>query len=372
MMRLLVLTFFLLFAHNVAAEIKIGVAASHTGAYSAFGEQLWQGVSLAIQHINDDGGINGQQLTAVKADDQCEESQAVRAAETLVNQERVDLVIGHVCSATSIAGSEIYRQADLLMIAPASTNPRVTDRRLPNVLRIAGRDDDQGNVASAYIVNRLKAKRVVIIHDEDLYGKGLADATRAGLHRLGTQEVLYDSLTRGREDYSSLVDEILLRQPDLIYFGGLHTEAGILLRQLRERGSTAWFVSGAGIASHNFVDKLRESRYLSKTLMTFGADPRDKEINPAGQEVVEAFRRQGFEPEGYTLYAYTATQLAAEAMKQTGATGGTILASWLKNNRVRTVMGEKAFDDKGDLRDSVYVLYRWQPDGSYSRLRALP
>ena len=370
MKKILAFTFFLLFAHNLAAEIKIGVAASHTGSYSAFGEQLWRGVSLAIQQINQDGGINGEQLVAVKADDQCKEALATKAAETLVNQEQVDLVIGHVCSATSIAGSEIYLQANLLMITPASTNPRVTDRRLPNVLRVSGRDDDQGKVASSYITNRLKAKRIVIVHDNDLYGKGLADATRAGLK--SEEVVLYTSLVRGQEDYSLLVDEILLKQPDLVYFGGLHTEAGILLRQLREKGFNGWFVSGAGIASHNFVDKVGSPSYLSKTLMTFGADPRDAEINPAGIEVVKIFRQQGFEPEGYTLYAYTATQLAAEAIRRTGITNGVFLANWLKSKKVATVMGEKAFDNKGDLTDSIYVMYSWQPDGSYSRLRAFP
>lgn len=370
MNRILIFTFSLLLSHSLAAEIKIGVAASHTGLYAAFGEQLWRGVSLAIEHINQDGGISGEQLLAVKADDQCKESLAANAAETLVNQERVDLIIGHVCSATSIVGSEIYRQADLLMIAPASTNPRVTDRRLPNVLRVAGRDDDQGKVASGYIVNRLKAKRIAIIHDRDLYGKGLADATRAGL---GDEKlVLYTSLARGEEDYTSVVDEILLKRSDLVYFGGLHTEAGILLRQLREKGFDGWFVSGAGIASHNFVDKVKEPHYLSRALMTFGADPRDAVINPAGIEVVESFRQQGFEPEGYTLYAYAATQLAAEAIRQTGSTDGVSLADWLKNNRVATVMGERAFDSKGDLTDSIYVMYRWQPDGSYSRLGSFP
>jgi len=370
MSRILAFAFFLLFSHNLAAEIKIGVAASHTGLYSAFGEQLWRGVSLAIQQINQDGGINGEQLVAVQADDQCEESLAPKVAEVLINQEEVDLVIGHVCSATSIAGSEIYRQANLLMITPASTNPRVTDRQLPNVLRVAGRDDDQGRVASSYMVNRLMAKRIVIVHDRDLYGKGLADATRASLK--DEKVVFYTSLARGQEDYSLLVDEILLKQPDLVYFGGLHNEAGILLRQLRGRDFNGWFVSGAGIASHNFVDKVREPRYLSRTLMTFGADPRDAEINPAGIEAVARFRQQGFEPEGYTLYAYAATQLAAEAIRQTGITEGAFLADWLKNNRVATVMGEIAFDNKGDLIDSVYTMYRWHPDGSYSRLRAFP
>lgn len=351
------------------AEIKIGVAGPHTGAYAAFGEQLWRGATQAIADINQAGGINGEQLVAVKGDDACEPKQAVNVANRLVEIDRVSAVVGHFCSSSSIPASEVYDEADILMITPASTNPTVTDRGLPNVFRVCGRDDQQGTVAANYIIDQLKAKRVVIIHDKDTYGQGLADATRDQLRKRGVREVLYEGLTRGEKDFNALVTKIRATNPEVVYFGGLHSEAGPLVRQLREQGSDAWFISGDGIVSEDFVKTSGGGRFLSKVLMTFGADPRNPQSNPAGAKLVEAFRAAGYEPEGYTLYAYTAVQVAAAALKAKGAkAGGAGLGAWIKQNSVPSVMGAKQFDSKGDLTVSDYVMYRWSTDGTYTQL----
>src|SRR5690606_26545994 len=137
--------------------------------------------------------------------DACEPKQAVSVANRLVDKDKVNAVLGHFCSAATIPASEIYNEADILAITPASTNPQVTDRNLASVMRTCGRDDQQGAVAAEFIHNTLKAKRVAIIHDKDTYGRGLADATKARLGQLGVKEVLYEGLTRGEKDFNALV-----------------------------------------------------------------------------------------------------------------------------------------------------------------------
>ena len=368
-MRYLLMALLLGLAQYAIADIKIGVAGPHTGAYAPFGEQLWRGATEAVKALNQAGGINGERVIAVKADDACDPEQAVTLADRLINIDRVSAVVGHFCSATTIPASEKYNKVNILMITPASTNPQVTDRGLPVVFRVAGRDDHQGIVAGNYIIDKLKAKRIAVIHDKDLYGKGLADATRAQLKSRGVREVLYDSLTRGEQDFSVLAAKIDATNPDVVYFGGLHLEAGYLLHHLRKRGSNAWFISGAGIASGGFVEASGGGPFLNRVLMTFYADPRNPQTNPAGVDLVKAFRAAGYEPEGYTLHAYTALQVIAAALKaQGGKAGGAALGAWIKRNSIPTVMGVRKFDDKGDLTVSDYVMYRWNTDGTYKQL----
>jgi len=344
--------------------IPIGVAGPISGAYAKFGEQLTRGAEAAVKAVNDAGGIAGTPLELIKGDDACDPKQARAVANKLVN-DGVYAVVGHFCSSSTIPATEVYDEANILAITPASTNPRVTDRGLRAVLRICGRDDQQGNVAADYIATQLKAKRVAIIHDKDTYGQGLADATRARLNeKHSITEVLYEGITRGDKDFNSLITKLKGLKVDVIYFGGLHTEAGLLVRQAWEQGLKATFFSGDGIVTEDFPNIAGPA--TEGVLMTFGADPRKI---PQAADAVAAFRAAGYEPEAYTLYSYAAVQVIANALRTAGAEkDGNLLSSYLKEHTIDTVMGPKDFDTRGDLEETDYVVYRWskQADGSYS------
>lgn len=345
-----------------ADAIKVGVAGPFTGANAAFGEQFWKGAEAAAKDINDAGGINGSMVELVKADDACEPKQAVAVANRLVDNDKVVAVVGHFCSSSTIPASEIYAEANILDITPASTNPKVTDRGLKSVMRMCGRDDQQGTVAADYIIEKLKAKNVAVIHDKDTYGQGLADATKARLNEKGIKEVLYEGLTRGEKDFNALVTKIKGADADVVYFGGLHTEAGALIRQLREQGSKAVFVSGDGIVSEQLVTAAGGPQFVEGVRHTFGRDPL---TIAEGKDVAAKIQAAGYKPEGYTLYAYASMQSVAEALKNTKTTEGDKLADWLKANGASTVLGKKEWDDKGDLKVSDYVMYVWDKEGKY-------
>ncbi|MCB1778403.1 MAG: ABC transporter substrate-binding protein, partial [Candidatus Competibacteraceae bacterium] len=166
---------------GAAETIKIGVAGPMTGGNAAFGEQFWNGATQAAEAINAAGGINGKQIELVKGDDACEPKQAVAVANRLLDQDKATAVIGHFCSSSTIPASEVYADASVLVITPGSTNPKVTERGLPTVFRMCGRDDQQGPMAADFIVNKLKAKKIAVVHDKDTYGQGIADAMRARL-----------------------------------------------------------------------------------------------------------------------------------------------------------------------------------------------
>ncbi|MGA8136421.1 MULTISPECIES: branched-chain amino acid ABC transporter substrate-binding protein [Pseudomonas] len=347
------------------ADVKIGVAGPMTGANASFGEQYMKGAQAAADAINAAGGVNGEKIVLVKGDDACEPKQAVTVAKDLSNQ-KVAGVVGHFCSSSTIPASEIYDEAGIIAITPGSTNPQVTERGLGAMFRMCGRDDQQGIVAGNYIVDVLKGKKVAVIHDKDTYGQGLADATKAQLIKRGVTPVIYEGLTRGEKDFSALVTKIRAAGADVVYFGGLHPEAGPLVKQLRTEGlKDVKFMSDDGIVTDELVTTAGGPQYVDGVLMTFGADPR---LLPDSKAVVDQFRKSGYEPEGYTLYAYASVQTLAAAFNGAKSNKGEEAAKWLKAHPVKTVMGEKTWDAKGDLKISDYVVYQWDKDGKYHQL----
>lgn len=347
------------------ADITVGVAGPFSGPNATYGDQYWRGASQAAADINAAGGINGEKITLVQGDDACEPKQAVAVANRLVDQSHVAAVIGHFCSSSTMPASEVYDDAGILAITPGSTNPQITERGMSNLFRMCGRDDQQGAIAASYIIDKLKATKVAIIHDKDTYGQGLADATKAALNKAGVKEVMYEGLSRGEKDFNALVTKIRSVDPQVVYFGGCHPEAGPLVRQMREQGVKAKFFSGDCIVTEELVTAAGGPQYTDGVLMTFGQDPR---LIPAGKSVIEKFRASKFEPEGYTLYAYASLQAIAAAFKATGGSDSAKASDWLKSHSVDTVMGQKSWDSKGDLKVSDYVVYQWDNQGKYQQL----
>ncbi len=353
-------------AFSAQADIIIGVAGPFTGPNATYGDQYWHGATQAAEDINAAGGINGQKIKLVQGDDACEPKQAVAVANRLVDQEKVQAVVGHFCSSSTMPASEVYNDAGIIAITPGSTNPQITERGMADMFRMCGRDDQQGLVASDYIVDKLHAKRVAVIHDKDTYGQGLADATKAALNKRGVTEVMYEGLSRGEKDFNALVTKISAAKPDVVFFGGCHPEAGPLVRQMREQGVKATFFSGDCIVNEEMVTAAGGPQYTNGILMTFGKDPR---LIPDGKVVIDKFRANKFEPEGYTLYSYASVQAIAAAFKATGGTDSAKASAWLKANSVDTVMGKKSWDSKGDLKVSDYVVYKWDDKGKYQEVK---
>lgn len=351
-------------AFSAQADIKIGVAGPFSGPNATYGAQYWKGASQAAGDINAAGGVNGEKIVLVQGDDACEPKQAVSVANRLADQDKVMAVVGHFCSSSTMPASEVYDEAGVIAITPGSTNPQITERDMSGMFRMCGRDDQQGTIAANYMLDKLKAKKVAIIHDKDTYGQGLADATKAQLQKRGVKEVMYEGLSRGEKDFNALVTKMAALNPDVVYFGGCHPEAGPLVRQMREQGMKAKFFSGDCIVTEEMVTAAGGPQYTSGVYMTFGSDPRQI---AEGKTVIEKFRASGFEPEGYTLYAYASIQALAAAYQAAGKDNEKASA-WLKANNVDTVMGKKAWDSKGDLKVSDYVVYQWDDKGKYHQL----
>lgn len=350
-------------AGTANAQIKIGVGAPLTGPNAAFGAQIKNGAEQAAADINAAGGINGQKIEIVLGDDVSDPKQGVSVANKFVG-EGVKFVVGHFNSGVTIPASEVYAENGLYMITPAATNPDVTERKLWNVIRVCGRDDQQGMIAGQYILENLKGKKVAIVHDKTTYGKGLADETKKAINAGNVKEVLYEGVNTGEKDYSALVSKIKASGADVVYWGGLHTEGGLILRQMRDQGVNAVMMSGDGTVTDEFAAIAGPG--VIGTLTTFAPDPQKK---PEAAEVVQKFLAKNFKPEAYTLYAYASMQIIAQSAAEANSLDPKKVAEVTRSGKVfKTVLGDISFDSKGDRTDADYTMYVWKkmPDGKIS------
>jgi len=227
------------FVTSAHAEILIAVAGPMTGQYVWTGEEQLQGAEMAVADINAKGGVLGQEVRLIIGDDACDPEQAVALANKLVN-DGVVFVSGHNCSGSSIPASAVYEKAGILMISPASTNPKLTDEGGDNVFRVCGRDDQQGIVAGDYLADAWGDKKIAILHDGSTYGKGLADETRKQLNKRGVRETMYEAYVPSEVDYSPLVSKM--------------QEAGIRCAFSERLFGRRFLDEYDGIATHVFVE----------------------------------------------------------------------------------------------------------------------
>jgi branched-chain amino acid transport system substrate-binding protein len=369
------LAFGLAFADGASAQVKLGVGGPITGGSAAFGAQLKNGTEQAVEDINAAGGILGQKIQVFVGDDRADPKEGVSVANKFVG-DGVKFVVGHFNSGVTIPSSEVLQENGVLEITPAATNPKVTERGMWNIFRTCGRDDQQGPVAGAIIADKFKGKRVAVVHDKTTYGQGLAEETRKAMNGKGVKEVLFEGVNIGDKDYSALVSKIKAARADLVYWGGLHDTGGLILRQLRDQGVKATFMGADGITDDEFA--VIAGPGAEGTLMTFSPDAR---LNPANKQIIDVFRKKGFEPQAYTLYSYGAVQIIKQAAEAAKSLDPKKVAEMMHSGKVfNTVLGDLSYDKKGDVtgytvagkKKDRYVLYVWKkgPDGKITYVEA--
>jgi branched-chain amino acid transport system substrate-binding protein len=349
-----------LFATSSAhAEILLGSAGPITGKMSWFGEQHQRAVDMAVSEINAAGGLLGETLEIVVADDYCDAEQAVAAANKLIAY-RVAVVIGHNCSGAAIPASKVYADVGVPMITGTATNPIITDQGFDQTFRMVARDTLQGEMAAVYLAENWADRRIAILHDGEGYGQGLAEATKAELNRRGVTEAIYEQITPGEADYSDTLAKLEAAGIDVLFYGGYQPEAALLIRQARDRGYDLQLIGSDALVTEYFWHVAGPAavgvRFVSM------ADPR---TNREAAAIVEKFRADGYEPEGFTLYSYAAVEVWAQAVEQAGTFEADAVAAALRANRFDTVLGRIGFDEKGDVYGyEPFIWYVWQ-DGNY-------
>ena len=347
-------------SYTLAADnIKIGLAGPVTGAVAQYGDMQFIGAQMAIEQINKEGGVNGQQLEGIVYDDACDPKQAVAVANKIVNDE-VSFVVGHLCSSSTQPASDIYEDEGILMITAASTSPDITSRGYELVFRTIGLDSLQGPTAGNFIADTVKPKNVAVIHDKQQYGEGIATAVKETLEKKGVKVGLFEGINAGDKDFSSMISKLKQENVDFVYYGGYHPELGLLLRQAKEKGLNVRFMGPEGVGNKEIsaIAGPASEGLLVTLPQSFDQDPRN-------QKLVDAFKAKKQDPSGpFVFPAYAAVQVIAEGIEKAGSTDTAKVAEALRSNTFETPTGNLSFDEKGDLKDFNFVVYEWHQDGT--------
>ncbi len=343
-----------------AQTIKIGVVGPTTGAVTQYGDMVREGVDTAVERINAAGGINGKKLETVVIDDGCEPKQGPVAANRVVNS-KIGFVVGHVCSGATIAAADVYNNEGVVMVTPSATSPALTDgKNYEFIFRTIGRDDQQGPAAAKFILDKIKPKKVAVLHDKQSYGQGIATAVKNDLEKGGVAVAVFEGINAGDSDYSAVITKLKSQGVDFVYYGGYHPEMGLLLRQAAEQGVKAKWMGPEGTGNPDIHAIAGDA--VEGMLLTL---PADFTQNAANADIVKAFEAKKRNASGaFQMTAYTATQVIADGIKGAGSDDPTKVAKYLHANSFDTPIGKVSWNKQGDLTNFQFDVFTWHKDGS--------
>jgi len=342
--------------------IKVAVQAPLSGEQAALGEHVKLGAQLAVEEATKAFKALGFDLVFVPYDDQAKPEVGVANARNIVADPDVLVLVGHFNSGVALPASEVYKDARLAMISPANTATEITDRGYPNVNRVCGRDDVQGPVGARFAAQDLKLKSVYIIHDKTLYGQGVADNFRNEANKLGMKVLGYDG-TEERANFAPMINPMKAKNPDLVYFGGIYHQGGLLLKQMREKGVKAAFMGPDGLDSSEMV-KITGAQVVGSYYTTVAGPP---DAYPETAAFAKKFKQRcGKEVESFGMYGYDAARVGLKAIEQAiQADGGKkpsraeVSAAVRKLKNFKGLTGSITFDNKGDPVKAKYFVLRF-------------
>lgn len=326
-----------------AGSIKVGFSGPLTGNAAAVGQDYLNGVKLYFDKVNAAGGVNGQKLEILAEDDQTDPKNATIVAQKLIDA-GVVAVIGPLTSGSTIPTMTLYSKAGIAQITPA-TNPDVTNQGIRGIFRVDPDDFAQGGNSGKFVAEKWGVKTLAIIHDKQAFGQGVAEEFRKGFESAGGKVTSVNSVTPGDVDFNAVLTKVKAENPEMIYYGGVAAEGGLIVAQLRELGMTQKFMGPDQLFGPEFI-KIggagAEGAYI-----TFEAPPSDSspELKAFFEEFKAAFGAEPFVGQ----YGYDSAVLIAEGIKLAGKADGPALIEALHNNTIKGVVGDYTFDETGAL-----------------------
>ena len=345
-------------AGEAKGTIKIATQSPLSGDQAAIGEGIKLGAQLALDQLKGSIEKAGFKVELVPFDDQAKPDVGVANAKNMVTDKDILAVVGHYNSGVAIPSSEIYKDAQLVEISPANTNPVVTDRNYPIVNRVCGRDDVQGVVGAEFAAKEMKVKTAYVIHDKTTYGQSIAEFFRDHAKKLGIQVVGFEG-TEEKSNFDPILTPVKAKNPDLIYFGGIYSQAGPLFKQAREKGIKAKFMGPDGIDSSDLA-KIAGNAVVGMYYTTVAGPV---SVYPKAKEFAKAYKEKfKKDPEPFGAQAYDSAAIALKAVEAAikGA-GGKMPSREAVAKEVRKVKyagltGTIEFDGKGDPKKALYFV----------------
>ena len=342
-------------------SVKLAVAVPLTGDVGTEGQGIKRAVEMAVEQANASKKFPFK-IEAVSFDDRADPKEANNVANLIANDSTVIAVIGHYNSNCSIPAAQVYNRADLVMISPASTNPKVTEQQTESswvgprtVFRVVPTDDVQGPFTADFAYKHLRLKSFAVLHDKTAYGQGLADEFRKQFEKDGGKVLSFDGITIGDKDFKALLTRIKSDNPQAIYFGGLYTEAGLLLKQAKEVGFKGKFFSGDGSKTDSLFDVAGEA--ADGAYLTITGIP--VEYLPSAKPFLDEYHKRfpGVSVKPFDHFGYEAANIVLAALQTSGA-DRVKLREALQKIKYNGILGVTQFDDKGDTTNHIITMTR--------------
>lgn len=336
--------------------VRIGLIVPLTGDIAAMGQGMNNGATLAIEHANarDDVKAKGIRFELAPVDDRADPKEAVNGANKLISDPRIVGVAGHLNSGCSIPASKVYARKSMIMISPASTNPKLTLQGYKNVFRVCTTDNVQGSFAAEYLFNKRGIKRVAVMHDKTPYGQGLAEEFRNHFKKIGGQALTFEGINFGDKDFNAVLTKIKSLKPQAIYFGGMYSEGGLITKQAKNLGMNVPLVGGDGIFSPEYF-KIAGAESDGDIATMIGAPPEKIE---SAKSFVAAYKKRfpGVDFQPYDAYTYDAVSIIVDAVMHVG-TDRAAIVKYVSDIKFDGVIGETRFDRNGDTTNKAITVY---------------
>lgn len=332
-------------------KIKIGFAGVMTGPEGGeLGTGFYNGSRLAVEEWNAKGGVLGKPIEVIERDDEGKPAQAIAVANDLSTRDIVGL-IGHLNSGCTIPASPIYEEAGIVQITP-STNPEVTDRGLKTIFRLNGRDDQQGGMDAEFAYQKLGLRKMAVLHNKTAGGQGQAEEFKKRFEALGGEIVLFAGIGSEELDFRANITSIQSAGAEGLFFGGVYSQAGVLLAQMRQAELVIPFISGDGSFDSSLTTAAGPD--VKDVYISFGPDYQNM---PSTQTFLKKYRERFGPEQGYSIYGYESVNVLLSAIEKAGSTDSKKIIDALRSTRFETSMGPIEFDSKGDLKQSNFIIW---------------
>ena len=343
--------------------VKIGSVAPTSGGIAHLGKDNENGARMAIDELNAKGTtIGGKKVKfeLVAEDDAGDPKQGTAVAQKLVDS-KVNGVIGHLNSGTSIPASKIYSDAGIPQISPSATNPKFTRQGFKTTFRVVADDVHLGGTLGRYAVKELKGKSIAVIDDRTAYGQGVAEEFTKAVKASGGAIAATQFTTDKATDFTAILTAIKAAKPDVIFFGGMDAVAGPMIRQMKQLGITSKFMGGDGICSGE-LPKLAAGAMADGQVVCAEAGGVEGTQKAGMDEFYKNYKAKfGIDVQVYSPYVYDALNVMVAAMVKAGSADPKVYLPVLaKTDGFKGVTGNISFDDKGDVKNGALTLYTYK------------
>ena len=343
--------------------VKIGHVGPTSGSIAHLGKDNENGARMAIEELNAKGVVIGGKkvkLELLAEDDAGDPKQGTAAAQKLVDS-KVQGVIGHLNSGTSIPASKIYSDAGIPQISPSATNPKFTRQGYKTTFRVVADDVHLGGTLGRYAVKDLKGKSIAVIDNRTAYGQSVADEFEKGVKAAGGTVVGREFTSDKATDFTAILTSLKAKKPDIVFYGGMDAEAGPIMRQMKQLGIDAKFMGGDGICSSE-LPKLAAGAMADGQVVCAEAGGVEGVAKKSMDDFNVAFKKKfNADVQVYAPYVYDAVNVMVAAMVKAGSSEpAKYLPVLAQTAGYKGVTGTIAFDDKGDIKNGALTLYTYK------------